>query len=286
MIPLRIVLGPSNFITELFRYRDTSAQFYRRLSANGFGGYTTNYGVPSFKNYTYGPEIWIRGFSLNGEAINLPGRSANYIEMTMSSDEGSCPFLLARSEDGNWVEHGKILDKAPARDLEYTETRIFIGFQPQFRIEEREPELAVLDKAELTVILKSGESLALAPNLAALAQRDGRYVRLRWGEFVDFSFSLPEGFVGDDVVKSRLAVTGYYLRYNNPIVQAEGRTLARLRNVVRRTASEGPVSLGGERLRGPACQFATFFGSELAGWSRDSMRSSSPVLFELGWPSR
>ena len=80
----------------------------------------------------------------------------------MSAEEGSCPYLLSQGAEGSdWIDHGKILHAAPSQDREYTDVRNFSGFRARFRIEEREPEAAFINRAELTVVLKDGRTMSL-----------------------------------------------------------------------------------------------------------------------------
>jgi hypothetical protein len=215
LVPLRIILGPDRIGTDIFSYRQTSREIQRRLGANGFLGNTGAFGVPSHTSYVYGPEIAIGGFIINGSRIELANRSANFMEITMSAEVGSCPYLLARGGDGEWVEHGKILDKAPSRELEYTEIKSFAGFKGHFRVQEREPEIAVINKVEVTLVLRGGTELRLMPHESGFAKRYGDAVRLFWGESMDIDFDLPNDVSADEVHETRLAVTGYYVRYSS-----------------------------------------------------------------------
>jgi hypothetical protein len=36
-----------------------------------------------------------------------------------------------------------------------------------------------------------------------------------WGEGIELAFALPEGVAEEDVIESRLTLTGYYERYSN-----------------------------------------------------------------------
>jgi hypothetical protein len=217
LVPLRIYLAPNTRVSEIFRYRQIASQIYTRIGPKGYHGNIRGRDAPNFKHYAYGPEIFIGGLIVDGVALNLTNPSANYLELTISDEAGSCPYLLWQSPDGDWVRHGKVLDKAPNKGREYTDARLFQGLRSRFRIEEREPEIAFIDQAELVVTLKSGESLALAVDNPRLAALDGEYLRLLWGDAVDLAFSLPKDIDQEDVVESRFSVTGYYLRYSQTV---------------------------------------------------------------------
>src|SRR5262249_33381251 len=94
LVPLRIFLAPNGPSVKQFRYRQTASQIYSRLGASGYGGNIGGFGAPSFRNYAWGPEIVIGGLVINGTRLDLANRSANYLEMTMSAEAGSCPYLL------------------------------------------------------------------------------------------------------------------------------------------------------------------------------------------------
>jgi hypothetical protein len=232
LVPLRILLRPDEGTTDQFRYRQTADQIHNQVGAGGYSGNFGGYGAPKFRNYVYGPEVAISGLVVNGTRVDLAGQSANYLEITMSSESGSCPYLLSQAQDGDWIDHGKVLHKAPNGESEYTELRTFDSFKHRFRLEEREPEMAFIDQAELVAVLKSGETLTLAADNPKLATRDGDYLRLLWGDVVEINFSLPDQIREEEVVESRFSVTGYYRRYsdlmakgtNEPITRRSGLT--------------------------------------------------------------
>jgi hypothetical protein len=221
LVPLRIILGPDQSVTDAFGYRQTASELNRRLGTSGFSGNAGAFAAPSQKTYVYGPEVAIGGLSVNGSRVDLAKRSANFMEITMSSEEGSCPHLLSWDEyRSDWVDHGKVLDKAPSSDREYTELKVFSGFKGRFRLEEREPEIAFIDQTALTILLDSGRIMALKPTNPKLAERDGDLVRIPWGDKIESVFTLPDGVSVEQVKESRFAVTGYYVRYSNLSAQA------------------------------------------------------------------
>src|SRR5262249_14341208 len=98
LLPLRIVFGPNELVTNIFAYRQTSSQIYRRKGPNGFSGNIAGYGAPNFKSYTYGPQIAISGFVINGNRVDLAKRSPNFIELTMRSEDATIAAL-----DGDYL---------------------------------------------------------------------------------------------------------------------------------------------------------------------------------------
>jgi hypothetical protein len=188
---------------------------------NGFTGDKEAFGPPKSNDYAFGPEISVSGLVVNNKVVELAKHDDNFVDVTLGDGFGSCPYLLVWDEtDREWINQGKVLDAGKGKAGEYSETKTFAGFRAHFRIEEREPEIAYVDHAELVVSLRNGETLALKPDNAKLAARDGDYARLYWGDGIEFSFALPEEVVAEDIVESRLTLTGYYERYSNLLAAA------------------------------------------------------------------
>lgn len=228
LVPTRIVFTPSLEMEHEFPYRQTEAESFRSRGASNMTGNTAGHAAPKFKDYVFGPEIDVALVTANGKQIDLRRRAANFLDITLSTGAGSCPYLMtwdAREQD--WINHGKVLHRANNKSLEYTEMVEFEGFQSSFRLEEREPEVAYIDHAALAVTLRNGQVLVLTPDRTSLVARDGDYVRLLWGESIDFAFKVPDGVAENDVVGSRLMVTGYYQRYSNLMAAAEPPSLSR-----------------------------------------------------------
>lgn len=215
LIPLRIYLGPNDAFETLFPYRKTATEIYQRIGANGYTGNTSAFGAPTSKAYVYGPEIAIGGILVNGSTLKLSKRAANFMEITMTSEAGSCPYLLSWNDRENeWIEHGKILDGAPSKSKSYTEVKAFRGFRGRFRIDEREPEMAFVERAALTVILADNRVVALEPIISAEDGRVQGAASIPWGHHISIEFKLPDEVPPKSVVKSFLAITGYYSRYS------------------------------------------------------------------------
>jgi hypothetical protein len=214
LLPTRIILRPDQYTLDRFGYRQTAAIIHRQKGASGYGGNAGAFEAPNFVTYVYGAEIGLGGFSVNGTKFDLLNRSANFMEMSMSSEEGSCPYLLSRQEnESDWIDHGKVLHGASTSNREYTEVKVFVGLRRHFKLEEREPETAFIDQAELIIVLNDGRVISLKPNSPKLASGESDTIRLSWGDSVAIDFALPPDVAEADVTESRLFITGYYLRY-------------------------------------------------------------------------
>ncbi|MCP4933725.1 MAG: hypothetical protein GY927_05835 [bacterium] len=164
--------------------------------------------------YVYGPEVLLKGLEVNGERLDLEGQSSNFVSLTTGDEGGSCPYLhVWSSELNDYINTGKILDKAKGAGLEQADQRRFEGFKSRFRIHEREPELAHIDQASLLITLKSGEKHVLKPDVEGLVAPDQKRLKLGYGEYVDLRFSLPAGIKEKEVAHSTITLTGYYERY-------------------------------------------------------------------------
>lgn len=163
--------------------------------------------------FDYGPSHLVRRFAVDGEQVTLDRRGHNAALLTMSAEEGSCPYLFVH-EDDVWVDHGKVLEKAKGESLKQWDNREFEGFRGSFRLTELEPELAIIDQAVLDVTLKTGETLSLRPDRRTLADADDRAETIYMHESVDLHFGLPSGLATLDVLRSKLRLLGHYERYS------------------------------------------------------------------------
>ncbi|MCI0466432.1 MAG: hypothetical protein L0Y57_05425 [Beijerinckiaceae bacterium] len=221
LVPTRIVfLAPKEWKEEFGEYKKSTAEFHELLGAKAFPGNADAYRVPQIKDYAYGPELSIDGAVINQTRAYLgTRRSANFIDLTIMSESGSCPYLLSWDDkDHEWVEHGKVLHEAPAKDREYSEARTFEGLRTRFRIEEREPEIARINGAKLILKLNNGDQVELMPANGDLSRQNSASADLLWGERVDIDFILPGKIRKEQVVESRLEITGYYERYSRLMV--------------------------------------------------------------------
>jgi hypothetical protein len=222
LVPTGIVFEANDSLESEFRFPVTAKQLHQQHGAGEFGKDAPGFGAPDLKDFFFGPQFDVSGIMVNRNRVDLGKPLSNFADLTLSFMEGSCPYLQswdAKARD--WLEHGKVLHKASDRRREYTETMTFPGFRPRFRLEEREPELASIDHVELEIALKDGSSLTLAVDHARLAARDGDYLRLSWGDAVEFEFALPVGLPEKHIVESRLKVTGYYERYSSLLAKQD-----------------------------------------------------------------
>ena len=201
---------------ETFAYRQTAATLFRQVGVRRFTGNTKAYGAPTFRDYLYGPDIVTTGVIVDGRRIEFKQRSANFVDVTISTELGSCPYLLSYGPEG-WIDHGKVLHRARTRSRASTQVISFAGIVSRFRLEEREPETAYFDQAELVLVLKDRSTIRLKPEAKALSDTDQDYVALNWGEALDLTFALPPTSAADDVVETRLLLSGYYDRYSDQI---------------------------------------------------------------------
>jgi hypothetical protein len=256
LVPTRITFVPNETFFAIVPDRgQRSNEFHARVGTNGFRGNVSNHGAPSFsfKNYAFGHEMNVSGFVVDGKNVDLNRRpSSNFGDLVVSRETGSCPFLMSWDrQKEEWIDHGKVLDKAPRRELEYSELKTFPGFRGRFRIEEREPEIAYIDQAELTIVLRNGESRQLSPDHRKLAAHDGSYMQLYLAEAIEIEFKLPEGVAEDDVAESQLRLTGYYERYASLMANVEPRKMP---GVDRRRVSKSiPVAATASGASAPAC---------------------------------
>ena len=222
-VPTQIVfLAPTELSDDLKKAEKLSADARTRFGLNGFSGRADALRIPKINDYAYGPSISVRGLELNSSRVNFEKAPApNFVDLTVTSEVGSCPYLLSRSgDDHEWISHGKILHKAPSRDREYTETGTFKGIRTSFRIEEREPEIAHIKDIRLAVRLQDGAEVTLQPSVTRAGAPAAYPLELMWGEAIDIDFSLPGGVASEQVVDSRFSVTGFYERYASPGFEA------------------------------------------------------------------
>jgi hypothetical protein len=228
LIPSRIILR-SAFAFDNGQPMAKGVDVYNRLRAKGISARSDVFAVPSLHDYTFGPELKVSGAVVENAPVQFADLDGNLVDISNSGGAGSCPYLLSwDSGQAEWLEHGKILHGSSDKRLEASQSVVMPGFVARYRLEEREPEVATIDGAELTLSLKNGDTIALRPADAQSSEPDP--FRLFWGETKEFGFQLPAGVAVADVVQSSLSLTGYYQRYSSlPNSDLFGR-LARVRD--------------------------------------------------------
>ena len=146
-------------------------------------------------------------------------------------------FISFDTNHAKWIDHGKVLHKAKSVQDKYTETMTFPGLRYRFRVHEREPEIAFIDKAELVITLNNGNIFSIISKNPALGECDGQYVKLYWGQSVEFEFTLPEGTDRKAVIESILNLTGYYEPYSTELAKKN----KMVTNIVSRSADYCPA---------------------------------------------
>ncbi len=184
--------------------------------------------------YTYGPEAHFSALVINGENFKLSGNSANFLQLTMGDESGSCPFLVSWDPKvQDWVSHGKVLHEATGADREMSEVKTFDGFVGRFQLQEREAELAKIDRAFLDIETRDGNMVRLLTDHPQLRSRDSQRLHLHWGELAEFKFELPDWIKPSDVVRSKLNLRGYYERYSDIMAYRHGQACLRKKASVR-----------------------------------------------------
>lgn len=179
---------------------------------------------PEMENYVYGPELALKGLTVDGERVEFEGRSANFLALTTSCECGSCPYVEAwDAEHLRWRNQGKIIHQARGRAAEADETIVLDGLVTRFRIAEREAEAAFINHVALTIELADGQRLTVAPDAQSLIARDARYARLLFGQALEIAFNAPPGLDRGRVRRSHLTVSGYYRRYSDMIAERVAR---------------------------------------------------------------
>lgn len=215
-------------------------------AGSGLKGKTKeSFGAPSLPTvtpYTWGPELTLKGLTMNGKRIILEEAGANFIELSASEGKSSCPFLYAYDARKNiWVSHGKVIDGADEASKEMTQDIKLETFSTRFRLAEEELEMSQINSVTLKATMNSGETYVLLPDDIRLKEKDARYLPVMSGRAITINFSLPPGVQPDQVAESMLSVTGYYRRYSSMNV------------VDMRPESETPESKAAESpLPGPA----------------------------------
>lgn len=165
---------------------------------------------PIRKRFSYGSKLSVNGLEVAGRRLTLAGRSANYAALNIGL-EGSCPYLSTWNAADGWVEHGKILHRSSAPELEARETHSYEGYVARIRLDEREAERAVIRSVEAFLHLDD----RMVPAAVAQAGQhswSGEFA-LNWGDRIELEVLLPEGVAAENVRRTDIVAQGYYERY-------------------------------------------------------------------------
>ena len=172
--------------------------------------------APSPRVYSYGPAVTLKGVSISGTPVEFERSLSNFFLIAAGSGYGSCPYIYAYDDhDSEWVRHGKIIDKASAPEKETTQRLELAGLVTRFRISEEELELTFVHRLRLELRLADGSMVTLMSRNRLRPEGRGHYDKIRYGTEREYDFDLPDEVDRASVVKSTLAVTGYYLRYSD-----------------------------------------------------------------------
>jgi hypothetical protein len=210
----RIKLVPDYYALNSFIYPETAKSVFNQIGAHGYSGNTGDFVFPHLEEFAYGREYMIDGFMADNQQVSFSGKVANFLNLTVASESGSCPYLLA-NVNGSWETFGKVLHRSNSQKLEAEQTITYPGFVNLFRLEEREREFAHIDAASVEYVLKDGSMIEVRSTDPRLFVRDQRYLDLSWGDSFDLFFSEPKDIDLQDVTETRLMLTGYYERDGN-----------------------------------------------------------------------
>jgi hypothetical protein len=171
--------------------------------------------VPSLRFYSYGPAIDLKGIGVSGQPLEFDRPLANFIEIAAYAPVGSCPYVFSYDDqEQEWIRHGKIIDNASAPEKETTGQIRRDGLVTRFKIGEEDPEMTFVHRVRLELTLDDGNTLVLMPRNRFRPESAGHYDRIKYGAEREYDFDLPVDVNPADVLRSTLAVTGYYLRYS------------------------------------------------------------------------
>jgi hypothetical protein len=171
--------------------------------------------APSQRTYWYGPAIVLKGISISGQTLRFDRPLGNFLEIAAGQPVGSCPYVFSYDDhDQEWVRRGKIIDNASAPEKEMTQRVGQDGLVTRYKIREEEPEIAFVHKVRLELALADGRAITLRPRNRLRPESADHYDKIKYGAEREYAFDLPVGVNPADVLKSTLAVTGYYLRYS------------------------------------------------------------------------
>ena len=227
VVPLRISFktpGPNSFASERKVFESIRAmktEFFARpcdpktrIRRDSFRPPST----PRQRTYSYGPAIDLKGISVSGNPLEFDRPLSNFLEIAAYAPVGSCPYVFSYDDRAQeWVRHGKIIDNASARERETTGRTEQDGLVTRFMIREEEPEVTFVRRVRLELSLGKGQTLTLMPRNRLRPESLSHYDKIEYGGEREYDFELPASLDPANVLKSTLAVTGYYLRYSTAV---------------------------------------------------------------------
>lgn len=107
LIPIRIVFAKPNRGAPLDE--ETARKIFEKRGTNGFAGSSASFELPVHQDYTFGPELGIKGIVVGDKRIRFGQRPTNYIKLTVAASGGSCPVLqMWDPTERTWVDHDKV----------------------------------------------------------------------------------------------------------------------------------------------------------------------------------
>jgi hypothetical protein len=185
--------------------------------------------LPAQTEFAFGQEIYLRGLMLAKESISLGEPSFDLLTLTnedglenfeespelelMQNDTGgvSCPILYS-FVDGEWVNHGKVIDNANGANNDQTSIVSVNPKARRFRIAEEEPEVTTVKQVRLNLTLRDGRTATILPQ-PINSQSGATSFKVPAFSKVDLEFSVPAEFPAEEIVKSQISISGYYERY-------------------------------------------------------------------------
>ena len=202
---------------------------------------------PSARDYILGPDMQISGFVVQANEGTIGGKDKQYDVVLLSAlankqsseekdveerewrakrvaeqratplklwnpanAEVSCPILRIYDDaSGEWVKRGKVLHAARGREQEMQEFIEVPISARRFSLMEEEAEMAVIRDVTLVLTFDDGHSVRLAPKTTMRSP-----LIVRAFEKADFEFAVPGNVDVARIVRSRLALTGHYIRYD------------------------------------------------------------------------
>ena len=194
LVPLSLTWAPSEEIAQLW---DDPTQ------------------APRMLNYNWGARLDVSAVAVDGRALELEGRAANFFSVTTSCPCGSCPYVHAWDATASqWVDTGVMLEFANAAAKTTWDWRRFEGAVLRFRVQEEEAEFTRLCGARLELVLLNGDQHTLWCKAFA-GVSDVAPIELMFNQAVELSFALPRGVRRAEVRSSTLWLRGYYERYTD-----------------------------------------------------------------------